>query len=251
MKVFIVGAGPGDPELLTRKAYALIRRARVCIYAGSLIPPAVTRLLPARCEKHDSSALTMEEMATICRAARRRRRNVVRLHSGDLSLYSSAGEEMEMLRRAGIAAEWVPGISAFQAASSRLQREFTAPGITQTIILSRAAGRTPVPAREALDRLARCGATLALYLSVHAAAQVRKQLLPRYGADCPVAICANLARRNERIVMTTLGQLARTVRRSGIRKTALLVVGRALADAGERSRLYDPGFAHGCRPARQ
>lgn len=251
MKVYIIGAGPGDPGLLTRKAYALIRRARVCIYAGSLIPRAITRLLPRGCAQHDSSKMTMEEIAAVCRDARRRRRNVLRLHSGDLSLYSSAGEEMAMLRRAGIAAEWVPGISAFQAAASRLQSEFTAPGITQTIILSRAAGRTPVPAREALDKLARCGATLALYLSAHAAATVQRKLLPQYGANCPVAICANLARPDELIIKTTLDQLARTVKQAGIRKTALIIVGRALADAGERSRLYDPDFAHGCRPARK
>lgn len=251
MKVYFAGAGPGDPDLLTRRAYALIRRARICIYAGSLIPPAITRLLPRGCKRHDSSKLTMEEMAAICRAARRQRRNVLRLHSGDLSLYSSAGEEMEMLLREGITAAWVPGISAFQAAASRLQREFTAPGVTQTIILSRAAGRTPVPARESLDRLARCGATLALYLSVQQAARVQKQLLPQYGAACPVAICASLARPDERIIRTTLAQLARTVLHSGIRKTALIIVGAALTDAGERSKLYDPDFAHGCRPARR
>ena len=154
MKVIFVGAGPGDPDLLTLKAQKLLRRCRCCIYAGSLVSPAVIALLPRKARKHDSAQLALGEIIAICRKARDQGMDVVRLHSGDPSIYGAIREQMNELDRLGIAYEVVPGVSSFQAAAAALKTELTAPEVSQTIILTRVAGRTGVPREQSLSRLA-------------------------------------------------------------------------------------------------
>lgn len=247
MKVHFVGAGPGDPELLTRKAERLLRGARVCIYAGSLVGPAVLELLPAAAERHDSAALTLEQTIAIILKARDRDVDVVRLHTGDPSIYGAIGEQIAELERLGIGYEVVPGVSAFQAAAAALGWELTVPEVTQTVVLTRTAGRTPVPEREALEHFARTGATLCLYLSVQSIEETALTLADHYGAECPAAVVFHASRPDEAIVRGTLSDIAGRTRSAGISKTALILVRRPPAGAASRSRLYDPSFTHGYR----
>src|SRR5512137_2968021 len=166
MIVHFVGAGPGDPELLTRKAERLLRNCRICIYAGSLVSPGVLALIPNKAEKHDSAGMTHGEVIALCKSARDRGIDVVRLHSGDPSIYGAIREQMNALDGLGIAYDVCPGVSSFQAAAAALCTELTAPEVSQTIILTRAAGRTPLPPEQELDRIARTQATLCIFLSV-------------------------------------------------------------------------------------
>ena len=155
MKVFFAGAGPGDPELLTIKAERMLRNCRICIYAGSLVSPAVLGLISQDAERHDSAGMSLEEIISVCKDAQARGIDVVRLHSGDPSIYGAIREQMNELDRLGIAYEVIPGVSAFQASAAALQVELTAPEVSQTIILGRTSGRTPLPAEQELEKLAR------------------------------------------------------------------------------------------------
>ncbi|RMD78689.1 MAG: cobalt-precorrin-4 C(11)-methyltransferase, partial [Lentisphaerae bacterium] len=180
-KVIFVGAGPGDPELLTLKAHRLLTTARCCIYAGSLIAPEVIALLPEDCTKYDSAALDLNQTHTIIREHTAEGIDVIRLHTGDPAIYGAIAEQIRLLDRDGIAYECVPGISSFQAATAALKVELTAPEVSQTIILSRVAGRTPVPAEQELEQLAATRATLCLFLSIHKIDEICRRLIPFYG----------------------------------------------------------------------
>jgi len=247
MKVFFVGAGPGDPELLTRKAERLLRACRFCIYAGSLVSPGVLALLPARAEKHDSAALSLEQTTALCLKARARRLDLVRLHSGDPSIYGAIREQMDQLDAAGIDYEVIPGVSSFQAAAAALRTELTAPEVAQTIILSRVAGRTPVPPEQELAQLARTHATLCLFLSVHRLKAIARTLTAHYGADCPVAVVYRASWPDQRIITGTLGNIAAQAAAAKIKKTALIFVGRALGRGLPASKLYAARFSHAHR----
>ena len=247
MKVYFVGAGPGDPDLLTRKAERLLRACRFCIYAGSLVSPEVLALLPADAEKHDSAALSLRETTALCVAARERGVDVVRLHSGDPSIYGAIREQMDELDKAGIEYEVVPGVSSFQAAAAALRTELTAPEIAQTIILSRVADRTPVPPEQELEKLAQTHATLCLFLSVHKIAAIARTLAAHYGSDCPAAVVYRASWPDQRIIAGTLADIAARVKDAGVRKTALILVGRALERGLPASKLYDARFSHGFR----
>lgn len=249
MKVYFVGAGPGDPDLLTQKAARLIFNARVCIYAGSLVSPAVLALLPESAERHDSAGMTLEEIVAVCLSARATGHDVVRLHSGEPSLYGAIGEQMAALASHGIDYEVVPGISAFQAAASALRVELTAPEISQTVILTRAAGRTPVPPEQDLAKLAASRATLCLYLSTDRIGEICGVLAPYYGADCPAALVYHASWPDQHILRATLASLAERAEAEGIRKTAIILVGAALGCPETQSRLYDASFSHGFRKA--
>jgi precorrin-4/cobalt-precorrin-4 C11-methyltransferase len=249
MHVIFVGAGPGDPDLLTVRAARILQSCRCCIYAGSLISPQVLALLPATAAKYDSAGMTLQQIIEICKVAQARETDVVRLHSGDPSIYGAIREQMRELDALGIAYRVVPGVSAFQAAAAALRAELTAPEISQTIILSRVAGRTPVPAAQELGRLARTQATLCLYLSIQEIGALTHTLAAEYGSDCPAAAIYRVSWPEERIIRGTLGTLAAQVEAAGIGRTAVIVVGRALAGAGPASRLYDAGFSHGYRHA--
>lgn len=249
MKVYFVGAGPGDPELLTCKAERLIRGARVCIYAGSLVSPAVLSLIPAQAEKHDSAGMDLTQITAVYQAAREKGLDVVRLHTGDPCLYGAINEQMDELDRFGIDYEVVPGISSFQAAAAALRRELTAPETAQTVILSRTGGRTPLPEHEELEQLARTRATLCLFLSIHKIKEISARLEGYYGLDCPAAVVFHASWPDQQVLTGTLADIAGKVSETGIVKTAMIIVGRPLALGGARSKLYDAGFAHGYRGA--
>jgi precorrin-4/cobalt-precorrin-4 C11-methyltransferase len=251
MQVTVVGAGPGDPELLTVRAARLLRECRCCIYAGSLISPAVLALLPATAATHDSAGMTLAEIVQVYREAQAQDIDVVRLHSGDPSIYGAIREQMRELDVLGIPYRVVPGVSAFQAAAAALRTELTAPEISQTITLTRVGGRTPVPPVQALERLAATRATLCLYLSVQKLEELARTLAAVYGPDCPAAVVYRASWPDQKIVRATLGTLAGQVAAAGIGRTALVVVGEALAASGPASRLYDAGFSHGYRQAEE
>ena len=176
MKVTFVGAGPGDPDLLTVKARRLLEECRICIYAGSLVSDRVLKLIPDDAEKHDSAGMDLEEMVAVYEDASRRGIDVLRLHSGDPAIYGAIREQMNELDRRGIEYEVVPGISAFQAAAAELKSELTAPEVSQTVILTRTSGRTPMPEDQELDKLAQAHATLCIYLSAHKVGEIAKSL---------------------------------------------------------------------------
>ena len=247
MTVYFVGAGPGDPDLLTCKAARLISTARVCIYAGSLVSPAVVGMIPAEAEAHDSAGLDLEQIIALCKAADDRGLDVVRLHTGDPSLYGAINEQMDELERLGITYAVVPGVSAFQAAAAALGRELTAPEVVQTVILSRTEGRTPMPPAESLQNLARTGATLCLYLSVHRIDEIAATLREHYGGNCPAAVVYHASWPDQQVVSGSLSDIAAKTQAADIAKTALIVVGRSLELGEKRSRLYASEFDHGYR----
>jgi precorrin-4/cobalt-precorrin-4 C11-methyltransferase len=249
MIVHFVGAGPGDPELLTLKAAHLLREAKICIYAGSLVSPGVLALLSEPCEKHDSASLDLAATLAICTDARDHGLDVVRLHSGDPSIYGAIREQMDGLDALGIAYEVTPGVSAFQASAAALCAELTVPEECQTIILSRTKGRTPMPGHQDLPHLAALRATLCLYLSAHKVAEVAEELIPFYGADCPAAIVEKASWPEQRILQGTLSDIGTQTEAAGIRSTALILVGQALGRGQAASRLYASDFTHGFREA--
>jgi precorrin-4/cobalt-precorrin-4 C11-methyltransferase len=249
MKVYFVGAGPGDPELLTVRALKLLQQARICIWAGSLINPQILRLVPAVAEVHDSAGMTLEAVLTVMREARARDLDVVRLHTGEPAIYGAIGEQMHELEKLGIECEVVPGISSFQAAAAALKCELTAPELAQTVILTRTPGRTPMPATEALERLAPIRATLCLFLSTDRLSAITAALIPEYGADCPAALVYHASWPDQVVVRGTLADLGDRVAAAGLRKTGMVLVGRALAGGEARSKLYAADFSHEFRRA--
>jgi precorrin-4/cobalt-precorrin-4 C11-methyltransferase len=247
MKVYIVGAGPGNPEWLTVAADRLLRGARICIYAGSLVNPEILDLLPADCERYDSARLCLDEIIVFCVEAQKRNIDVVRLHTGEPSLYGAIGEQMNALSERGIEFEMIPGISAFQASAAALRCELTAPEIAQTVILTRAAGRTPLPPEQDLVKLAEHKATLCIYLSADNVELICGQLLPFYGKTCPAAVIYHASWPDQQIFRGTLETVPQLVEKAGIKRTALILVGQALARPRSESKLYDATFSHGYR----
>lgn len=243
MKVYFTGAGPGDPDLLTVKARRLLEGARCCIWAGSLVNPQIIELLPAGCRVYDSAGMNLEQIIEVMRECATEDIDVVRLHTGEPALYGAIGEQMRELDRLGIAYEQIPGISAFQAAAATLRLELTAPEVAQAVVITRAPGRTPLPEAQNLAAFARTGATLCVYLSAHKVDDICAELAQHYGADCPAAFVYKASWPQEQSLRGTLTTLPGLVTESGLSKTALILVGRALT-GGEKSRLYDPAFAH-------
>ncbi len=247
MIVHFVGAGPGDPDLLTVKAHRLLGSAQVCIYAGSLVSPGVLELLPAACARHDSAGLDLGGILELCAGARNRNQDVVRLHSGDPSIYGAIREQMDGLDALDIGYDVTPGVSAFQASAAALCAELTVPGGSQTIVLSRTRGRTPMPGHQDLPALAALKATLCLYLSAHKVPELADQLRPFYGAHCPAAIVEKASWPGQRILRGTLADIGAQAEAAGIRATALVIVGAALVRGHASSRLYAADFGHGYR----
>ena len=247
MKVYFVGAGPGDPDLITVKALNCLKTARCCIYAGSLVNPEVLRFLPADAERHDSAGMTLDGILEVCLAARRRNMDVARLHSGEPAIFGAIGEQMRELDKVGIEYEVIPGISAFQAAAAALRKELTAPEISQTVILTRTAGRTPMPPEQELGRLAALRATLCIFLSTPKTAEIAEVLSRHYGADCPAAICYHVSWPDQKIITGTLRDIGGKVAKAGFGKTAIILVGPALGTVEHASKLYDKHFSHECR----
>jgi precorrin-4 C11-methyltransferase len=243
-KVVFLGAGPGDPDLLTLKGRSALARAEVVVYAGSLVPEEVLRHVPPTAALHNSAHLTLEEVMDRLTAAVRAGQRVVRLHSGDTSLYSAIQEQMTLLDKAGIGYEIIPGVSSFQAAAAALKAELTLPEVVQTIILTRAEGQTPMPPGEALADLARHRATLCIFLSARLAEAVQEQLLTAYPPDTPTAILHRVSWPDEKVAVTELRYLAEEVRKHNLTRTTLILVGAAVGGRQNRSRLYDRNHGH-------
>ncbi|CCO07980.1 precorrin-4 C(11)-methyltransferase [Desulforamulus hydrothermalis] len=244
--IYFVGAGPGDPELLTVKAQRLLQQADLVLYTGSLVPRPVLDCCRPDAVKADSAGMVLQQIVDLMVHHYRQGKLVVRLHTGDPALYGAIGEQMAALDQLGISYRVVPGVSSFLAAAAAVQREYTVPGGSQTVIITRLAGRTPVPPEQSLASLARHKASLAIFLSVGLIQQVQQELLQGYEATTPVAVVERVTWPQERIIRGNLGQLARLVEEAGITRTALILVGEFLAARGS-SLLYDAGFAHGYR----
>jgi precorrin-4/cobalt-precorrin-4 C11-methyltransferase len=251
MIVHFVGAGPGDPELLTLKAARLLSSCRICIYAGSLVSPGVLALMPGNAERYDSAGMSHDEVVAVYTSAQARGIDVVRLHSGDPSIYGATREQMNALDALGIAYDVCPGVSSFQAAAATLCAELTAPEVSQTIILTRTSGRTPLPAEQELDRIARTHATLCIFLSIEKIREVAEALATHYGADCPAAVVHRASWPEEKVIRGTLADIAAKTEAEQIRATALIVVGRAMGRDIPASKLYDAAFSHGYRQGKE
>jgi len=251
MKVYFVGAGPGDPELLTIKAQRLICAAKCCIYAGSLVSDQVLALLPENCETYNSAAMSLNETIAIMQSCQERDLDVVRLHTGEPALFGAIAEQMRELEKHQITFEVIPGISSFQAAAAAIKTELTAPDIAQTVILSRIAGRTPVPPEQELEHLAATRSTLCLFLSVHQMANLTQTLIPYYGETCPIAVVYRASWPDQIVVEGTLINIVAQVKAAGITRTAMILVGPALKRQGGLSKLYDETFSHGYRKSQQ
>jgi len=248
--VYIVGAGPGDPDLITLKGARLLREAEVVVHAGSLVHPKILEHCQPGCELHDSAVLNLEQICDLMVTHWKAGRRIVRLHSGDSSIYGATTEQTNILDKAGVPWEIVPGVSSFQAAAAVLGAELTLPGISQSVILTRAEGRSsPMPVGEKLADLGRHQATLCLFLSASLGSKIQQDLLPAYGEDCPVAVVLRATWEDQRVFRCDLKDLAATLKENKITKTAMIIVGRALAKQGEASKLYDAAFSHGYRKA--
>jgi precorrin-4/cobalt-precorrin-4 C11-methyltransferase len=250
--VHFIGAGPGDPELITVKGARLLGEADVVIYAGSLVDRELVRTHAPHAEVHDSSSLTLEETTTLIAEAVLADKRAARLHTGDPSIYGAIQEQMAELDRLGINYEVVPGVTSAFAAAASLKQELTLPEVSQTVIITRLAGKTPVPERESLSEIARIGATLVIYLSVSMIERVVTELLEgAYTTETPVAVVFRASWPDERIIEGTLADIAVRAKEAGIGKQALILVGDVLKARKEglkaKSLLYDSEFSHGCR----
>lgn len=266
--VYIVGAGPGDPDLLTVKALKILQKADVIVFADSLVPRQILQSVRADAEIVRTGNKTLEEIVPLMIQRVQAQKSVVRLHSGDLSLYSAIHEQMQALAEAEIPFEVIPGISAFQAAAAKLGVELTVPGLVQTIILTRISGRaSSVPESEELASLAAHQASLCLYLSARHVDDAQAKLLQHYPADTPVAVCFRIGWSDEQLWLVPLTEMAEVTQRENLIRTTLYIVSPALRDAGKmrtasnhvmrsdearaaRSRLYHPEHSHLFRPAR-
>lgn len=241
--VHFVGAGPGAPDLITQRGAALLRAADVVIYAGSLVNPALLGLCRQDCSVYNSAQMTLEQVLEVVRAAHVENRDIVRLHTGDPCLYGAIREQMDALDALGIPYDDTPGVSSFCGAAAALNAEYTLPTVSQTVIITRMEGRTPVPERETLARLASHGATMVIFLSIGLVDKVQEALLQgAYTPGTPAAVVYKATWPEEKIVRCSVGTLAESVHAAGITKTALIVVGNFLGTRYERSRLYDPAF---------
>lgn len=246
--IYFVGAGPGDPELITVRGRRLLAEAAVVVYAGSLVNPELLAVCRPDAAVYDSARMTLAEIVAVMAAAHREGLDVVRLHTGDPSLYGALQEQLDALDEEGIPWTVVPGVSSFLAAAAAAGRELTKPGISQTVVITRLGGRTPVPQEENLRSLAATGATLVILLSVNMIERVVQELGEAgLTPDTPAVVVERATWPGERVVRSTLGEVAGRVRVLGIDRTAVIIVGRALGGETARSRLYAPDFSHGYR----
>jgi precorrin-4/cobalt-precorrin-4 C11-methyltransferase len=250
--VHFIGAGPGAPDLITVRGLRLIERCPVCLYAGSLVPREILASAPRGARVIDTAPLTLDEIVAHIVEAHQHDLDVARLHSGDPSLYGAIAEQMRRLQGLGIPFDVTPGVPSFAAAAASLGRELTLPEVAQTVILTRTATRSsPMPEGEALERLGKIGATLAIHLSIANLARVVRALIPLYGADCPAVVAYRVSWPDERLIRGTLRNIRDKVKEARITRTALVLVGRTLGDElAPESRLYAADHHHLLRPLR-
>lgn len=249
--VDFVGAGCGAADLITLRGKRLIENADVIIYAGSLVNPELLKYAKAECEIFNSAYMTLDEVISAMENAENSGKNTVRLHTGDPSLYGAIREQMDRLDKLGIDYEICPGVSSFCGAAAALKAEYTLPSISQTVIITRMAGRTPVPESESIESLARHGSTMVIFLSTGMLDELSGRLIEGgYSADTPAAIVYKASWEDEKVCRCTVESLAETAARNGIEKTALITVGSFLGNDYELSKLYDASFETGFRKAK-
>lgn len=248
--VHFIGAGPGDPELLTLKGKKLIDNADVIIYAGSLVNKEVLAGAKEGAKIYNSASMTLEEVIEVMKEADAKGLDVARVHTGDPAIFGAHREQMDELDRLGISHEVIPGVSSFLAVAAALEKEYTLPGVSQTVILTRMEGRTPVPPKEKLKDLAKHNSTMIIFLSVGMIQELSDILKDEYRPDTPVAVVYKASWEDQKIVIGDLTNIADKVKEAGITKTALTVVGDFLGDEYELSKLYDKTFSHEFRSAK-
>lgn len=251
MTVYFIGAGPGDPELLTKKAERVIGACPVCLYAGSLVPQEVVACAPEGAIVKDTAPMTLDDTHAEIRAADERGQDVARVHSGDPSLYGAVAEQVRRLRADGIDYEIIPGVPAYAAAAAALGQELTVPEIAQSVVLTRVSMKsTSMPPRETLENFARSGTTLAIHLGVRNLREIQRVLTPHYGADCPVVVAYRVGWPDQMFIRGTLEDIQGKVRAEKITRTALILVGPVLGEISDftDSALYDPAIPHVLRP---
>lgn len=246
-QVYFIGAGPGDPELITIKGTRAIEKAGIVIYAGSLVNPEILRYAKPEAEIFNSASMDLVEVLEVMERGVREGKIIARVHTGDPAIYGAIQEQMDALTERGITFEVIPGVSSFLGVAAALQQEYTLPDVTQTVILTRMEGRTPVPEKEKLAELAKHSATMCIFLSVHAIADVVAELCQGYAGDTPVAVVQKATWPDQKIIRGTLADIAGKVQAADIGKTAMIVISNVFRGQYEKSKLYDPGFTHGYR----
>lgn len=248
--VHFVGAGPGAADLITVRGQRLLQEADVIIYAGSLVNPEHLKLAKEGCKIYDSASMTLEEVISVMKKAEQEEKMTVRLHTGDPSIYGAIREQMDLLEPKKIEFDVTPGVSSFFGAAAALKAEYTLPNVSQTVIITRMAGRTPVPEKEEISKLASHGATMAIFLSTGLLEPLRERLLVGgYRKETPAAIVYKATWPEEKVFYGTVETLPQIAKENNITKTALILVGDFLGDAYDRSKLYDPTFTHEFREA--
>lgn len=242
--IYFVGAGSGAPDLITVRGARLLRDADVIVYAGSLVNPELLNERKDSCEVYNSATMTLEQVMEVMIPAAKGGKCVVRLHTGDPCVYGAHREQMDWLDREGVQYEICPGVSSFCGAAAALKAEYTLPDVSQTVILTRMEGRTPVPSKEKIESLASHGATMVIFLSAGQMEKLSARLMQGgYSPDTPAAIVYKATWPDEKVIRTTVGNLAQAASAHGITKTALITIGGFLGTDYERSKLYDPTFA--------
>ena len=247
--VYLIGAGPGDPELITLKGKRLIGEADIIIYAGSLVNKEVLADHKEDAEIYNSASMTLDDVIEVITKGVNEGKKVVRVHTGDPAIYGAIREQMDRLEEEDIPFEVVPGVSSFTASASVLKKEFTLPDVSQTVICTRLEGRTPVPEKEKLESLAAHHASMAIFLSVQMIDEVAERLMTQYEPTTPIAVIQRATWEDQKVVLGTLETIADKVKEAGITKTAQILVGDFLGDKYSLSKLYDPSFTHEYRTA--
>ena len=242
--IHFVGAGPGAADLITMRGHQLLTQADVIIYAGSLVNPQLLDYAKEGCQIYNSAKMTLEEVLDVMREAEKAEKMTVRLHTGDPCLYGAIREQMDVLDEEGVSYDYCPGVSSFCGAASALNLEYTLPEVSQSVIITRMAGRTPVPEKESIESFAAHQATMVVFLSTGLLEELSKRLIEGgYSKDTPAAIVYKATWEDEKSFVCTVGTLAQTAKENQITKTALMIIGEAVAHSNyERSKLYDPGF---------
>lgn len=249
--VYFIGAGPGDPDLITVKGKKLIEAADIVIYAGSLVNKELLRNVKKDCVIYDSAKMTLEEVIEVMEQGISENKEVARVHTGDPSIYGAIREQMDELDKRNINYEVIPGVSSFLATAAALKKEYTLPGVTQTVILTRMEGRTEVPGKESIEALAAHKATMIIFLSVGMMDQLVEKLKTGYSENTPVAVVYKASWPDQKIIRGTLNTIGDLIKKEGIKKTALVTVGDFLGDDYELSKLYDKSFTHEFRSAKE
>lgn len=249
--VYFIGAGPGNVDLITVKGRNILSKADIVIYAGSLVSKEHLEFCKDGVETYNSATMNLDEVVDMYKKAEEQGKMVVRLHTGDPSIYGAIKEQMDELELLNIDYEVIPGVSSFTAAAAAIKKEFTLPGVSQTVILTRVEGRTSVPEGEKLEKLASIGASMAIFLSISMIDKVVQQLKKGYGKNVPIAVVERATYDDERVIVGTLDDISEKVKKSKITKCAQILVGDFIESDYEKSKLYDKNFSHMFREAKK